>query len=191
MTPGIHNGKPTVAYQLFNHQFACRIQNMHLIKGVEKAHRTGYHSNDPDIEALTRSEYTEVYRTPVGMILLYDQGIIPYIVNKKDVLTIYNLITKHLNNWAREIQNPVSVLQPPPPLDLIQMETFSQYIYDDAMFEQASMGAKDRIANHDNSLQNFLDLFGGRSGLQQLRTTTVTDPAALRSIAEAWDVVVR
>ncbi len=189
MTTGIIDGKPTVAYQLFNNLYPVRILNMHLISGKEKQHRVGYNSDDPDIEAQTRFENTEVYRTVVGMTLLYDKGIVPYIVHRKDVYEIYNLIVKHLNNWAAEIKNPVSVLQPPPPMELLQLERFSHSIYEAAMFERENIRAAERLANHDNSLQNFIDLFGGRNNLNQLHTTAKADPTQLASIAEAWDAI--
>ena len=124
---GMVNGKPTVAYRLFNNVYPVKIQNMFLVSNTEKRHRPGYNSDDPAHESQTRMENTTVYRTAVGMTLLYDKGIIPYIVNKEDVLTVYDLITQHLNNWTREIQNPVSVLQPPPPIELLQLENFSQF----------------------------------------------------------------
>lgn len=187
MAMGMINGKPTVAYRLFNNVYPVKIQNMFLVSNTEKRHRPGYNSDDPAHESQTRMENTTVYRTPVGMTLLYDKGIIPYIVNKEDVLTIYDLITRHLNNWTREIQNPVSVLQPPPPVELLQLENFSQFIYEDAMFEQGNQDAKTRLANHDNTLENFLSLFGGRAAATQLRTTATTDPQQLANLADAWD----
>ena len=189
MSLGIIDGKPTTAYQLFNNLYPVKLQNMHLVSGKEKVFRVGYNSDDPSVESQTRSEVTTVYRTPVGMALLYNKGIIPYIVGRQDVLTVYNLLITHLNNWAREIKNPVSVLTPPPPMELMQLENFSQFIYEDAMFERQNEMAAERIANHDTSLQNFLDLFGGRTNLNQLRTTTEGDPAQLASIAEAWDAI--
>ena len=189
MSLGIIDGKPTTAYQLFNNLYPVKLQNMHLVSGKEKVFRVGYNSDDPSVESQTRSEVTTVYRTPVGMALLYNKGIIPYTVGRQDVLAVYNLLITHLNNWAREIKNPVSVLTPPPPMELMQLENFSQFIYEDAMFERENEMAAERIANHDTSLQNFLDLFGGRTNLNQLRTTTEGDPAQLASIAEAWDAI--
>ena len=189
MTTGIIDGKPTVAYQLFHNLYPVRILNMHLVSGKEKQHRVGYTSDDPDIEAMTRFENTEVYRTPVGMTLLYDKGIVPYIVHRKDTYEIYNLIVQHLNNWAAEIKNPVSVLTPPPPVELLQLEQFSHSIYEAAMFERENIRAAERVNNHDNSLQNFIELFGGRTNLNSLQTVAKSDPAQLASIADAWDAI--
>lgn len=189
MTTGIIDGVPTTAYQLFHSLFPVKIQNMFLISDKERQHRPGYNHEDPNIAAQTRSETVTVYRTPVAMTLLYDKGIIPYIVDRHDLLKIYELITQHLNDWASEIRNPVSNLTPPPPLDLLQLESFAQYIYEDAMFEKETLLAQGRVGEHDNTIADFLAMFGGRAKVTELRSVVVTEPERLNKLADAWDAI--
>lgn len=171
--------KPTVAYRLFHECFLVGIPNKFLWTDGHIKRVPGYSSPDEDTNRAMLNETTIVARTPVALVLLYDQGVEPVFQNRGDMLTIYNLLTEHLNRWGDIISNPISGRTPPPAEELLIMEDFTHHIYEDAMFEKDTLEAKGKLVSRRNSLEDFFQMFGGRSHRRftpRLTETPLMDP---------------
>lgn len=193
----------SVAYQLFHQTFMVRMQNKFYWSEKHIQRVPGLSSTNEDQNSMFLNEYNVYSRTPVGLILLYDEGILTEFVDIKDSLTVYNLIIEHLNNWGKIISNKLSVKKPPPPEELLMMENFAEYISEQAMFEKATQMAKGVKVQKTEEIDNFLDVFGGRrranlkSTQTESRSGYVPKPIVPReellkpqgsNLGAAWDV---
>lgn len=189
--------KPTVAYRLFNECFLVSIQNKFLWTDHHLKRVPGLMTRDEDENRQILNERTIVARTPVALVLLYEDGVEPQFQNRNDMLTVYNLLTEHLNNWGDIISNPVSGRTPPPADELLIMENFTHFVYEDAMFEKETLEAKGVLVGRKDSLTDFFEMFGGRNhrrnvsrfgGQTNVDQDQPVTPASIGSnIQTAWD----
>lgn len=185
---------PTVCWRLFNEIFAVRIQNKFLWDDKITRRAIGYHYNDDDANKELVNMFTTVYRTPVAMAMLYDKGVELVVDQRKDCLTIYNLINRHLENWAALIASPIPGRIPPPAEDFLVLENFSVSLYEDAAFEQLTEDAKGMI-REQNHIDQLLSPFGHRRRKQKMLVTTSVDENittqpiqnASKQMRSAWD----
>lgn len=170
--------KPTVAYRLFHEIFQVGIPNKFLWTEGHLKRVPGLQTADEDRNRQLLNEITVVGRTPVALVLLYDRGIDPIFQNRNDVLTVYNLLTQHLNRWSEIISNPISGRLPPPAEELLIMENFTHFLYEDAEFERETLEAKGKLVKREGSLDDFFAMFGGRSHRRNVtQLTQLTTPA--------------
>lgn len=153
--------EPTVAYRLFHDTFMVRIQNKFLWTPEHMRRVPGMSSPDNEVTQHLLNETTVVARTAVGIILLYDKGIIAELTNRADMYTIHDLITRHLNNWGEIIANPISGRTPPPAEDLYKMDAYAEFISADAEFHRDAMEAMGRVSSKTDFISQLLSTFGG------------------------------
>lgn len=172
------NQQPTVAYRLFHEMFLVDIPNKFLWTEGHLKRLPGLHSNDEDENRIRLNECTTVARTPVAMVLLYENGVVPMFKNRRDMLTIYNLILEHLHNWSRILSNPLGGQKPPPAEELLMMENFMMYLYEDAMFEHDTLEAMNKAKAPRDGLEAFFMTFGGRNALNA-RQRPISQPTSM------------
>ncbi len=189
--------EPTVAYRLFHDTFMVRIQNKFLWTPEHMKRVPGMSSPNSDVTQQLLNEWTTVARTAVGIILLYDKGIIAELTNRADMFTIHDLITRHLNRWGEIIANPISGRTPPPAEDLYKMDLYASFISADADFHRDALAAMGRVTDKTDFISQLLSTFGGsqsnnRNLIRNFDPTTQTDQSFVptpgkNNIQDAWN----
>ncbi len=173
-----------------------RIQNKFLWTPQHMKRVPGMSSVDADVTQQLLNETTVVARTAVGIILLYDKGIIAEPTNRADMYVIHDLITRHLNRWGEIIANPLSGRTPPPAEDLYKMDAYAQYIASDADFHREALAAMGRVTDKSDFISQLLSRYGGSQRnntnlIRQIDPLTQTSqpyaPVPMRNgIQDAW-----
>ena len=128
MKPAIKMVTPvdTPAYRLFHHSYPVMMQNK-VIYPPKFCDKMGWLAGTKEQINAFYNDYTAQAKTPVAMILLFDQGIEVSFVNILDLVQVYRDIKAHLEGWANEIKQPFG-LRPPPADQLLLMDRYAQEI---------------------------------------------------------------
>lgn len=160
--------QPTVCQRLFNDLFIVGLPNKFLWSDNHIKRLPGLHSEDSDVNKIILNEVTYVPRTIVAMVMLYDKGIEVQFKNRRDMYTAYDLITKHLNRWGELISHPLGGRKPPRAEELLMLEDFANFIFEDATFERATLEAEG-VRTQTDFLSDFFATFGGRESVRKQR----------------------
>jgi hypothetical protein len=189
--------EPTVAYRLFHDTFMVQVQNKFLWTPQHMRRVPGMSSQDNDVTQQLLNETSTVARTAIGIILLYDKGIIAELTNRHDIYTIHDLITRHLNRWGEIIANPISGRTPPPAEDLYKMDAYANFISADADFHREALAAMGHVTDKSDFISQLLSTFGGNQRhnlalIRQIDPLTQTEqqyiPAPMKNnIQDAWN----
>lgn len=128
----------SVCYRLFYQTFYIQMQNKFFYTETHMKKLLGLSTGTEEGDRKFLNDYIELARTPVNMAVLHSQGIPFSILYAKDVITIYDLFTKHLNRWTEILSRPLCSIKPPPVEDFMIIENFLtsiRYIAEQLMVE--------------------------------------------------------
>lgn len=191
--PKIDPTNPTVAYLLFYKTFPIEMQNKFFYRGGRGSWLMGAPNTTDQEKQQFMNETIQVSRSPVGMMLLHHQRIPFSIVYPKDVITIFDLVKRHLDEWSDILTNPLRGNKKPPPAeDFVIMENFLKHItYIAEHYKQAeALKSKD----HKDYISEFESIFGGAFGfsspvsIDSDRQHSFEQMRAVTNIKDAWDM---
>lgn len=166
--------KRTVCQHMFEHLYMIEIQHQFF---YTKEHReslpgmSGVTNSDEDTNHWL-NDVIEVQRTAVQLIYLHEQGIPFKIVYAKDLLTIYQKLNQHLQNWKDILERPFASKRPPPPSDFLMISNFLHqigYVAETIARQQHYLGAdKNPLISQEKEFWNFMDSFTKRYSFADL-----------------------
>lgn len=106
------DGKPTVAWRLFNDRWLCAVPEMYLYdqKYIDQVGRVT--TGNKQIDNMLAHTRRDIYLTVVGIAMYHDEGAPVRLRNPKDAIPIYKMLTEHLQNWKTVIETQFNFKAP-------------------------------------------------------------------------------
>ncbi len=174
--------QPTVCQRLFNELFIVGLPNKFLWSGDHLKRVPGLHSEDSEVNRVILNEVTYVPRSIIGMAMLFDKGVEVQFKDRRDMYTAHDLLTKHLDRWGEIIAHPLGGRKPPPADQLLVLEDFANFLYEDASFERATLEAQG-VRTQTDYLSDFFAMFGGRESMRRQRRGVIEADGLIRTDA--------
>lgn len=121
-------------YYIFEYLFFCKIPNLNSMSVEYIRHFGMTTTGNKDIDAVVNNQLITVMIPISAMVEYYRQGIAVYITEQDDILTIYNFISHHLNQWKEKISRSINSGTAPVD-DLIAMDEFANSVYENAKYQ--------------------------------------------------------
>lgn len=154
------NRRPlTAGEKIFDRLFSFNIPNKFYDDAKTKAFKHVSLRMDSDNYADYLDQHTEALRTINNAVEMFRLGQIITPTKASDVATIYEIIKEHMNDWAIEMNNPVTTQPMPPESDMYILEAYAEYL-----FPKVAMGRAIRdggVPVIESGLDQFWADFGG------------------------------
>lgn len=120
-------------YYIWEILFRCRVPQLQTTSAEYIRHFGVPSTGIPEYDKSLANQLIDTAISIVKMVEYFKKGIPVYIVQQKDVKTIYEYIENHIHAWKNNIQKGVHIGNAPID-DLIAMDQFANKIYEHAKY---------------------------------------------------------
>ena len=95
----------SACWKLFTYRYLCKVRQMHLTPDWVFSEYGVATSGDRGYDRELMENYMEVYITAVDMAMFIAKGVSSIVVRRGDSVLIYKLVTEHLTDWIKALEN--------------------------------------------------------------------------------------
>lgn len=103
----------SAAYKLWHHQFACRINQIHLYETAYLEQARVAYSGDKNVEKALANQSVTAMFVPAALAEFVHEGVPFQLVDPRDAANIYRIVHQHLKDWQHAASSEVNVMDGP------------------------------------------------------------------------------